>query len=162
MSKVNTIIPILNLLIETCNSGAKGFHSAANAVDNPHYRRLLEQFAQQRRRFATTLSRIVRTYGGQPEHGETPFLAATHRNWLGLRAYLSKNRTWAVLDECERGESVAMTNYRKALADTLPEGIRPIVDEQFAIIQSTYERVRALRDLAHRKTDDRTETSANQ
>ncbi len=148
MNKIKAILPTLNLLIETCNDGVRGFHSAAEAIDNPQYRRLFNQFSQQRLRFASTLSRLIVTYGGQPEIGETPILAATHRNWLGLRAYFSTNTTRAVLDECERGESVAVTNYRRALADDLPEAIRSIVHEQFSIVQSTYERIRALRDLA--------------
>ncbi len=146
---MHTVIPTLNLLIETCNDGIKGYHSAANAIDNPQYRRLFEQFSQQRKRFAHTLGRTVVTFGGQPERRETPILASIHRVWLSVRAYFSTNTIWAVLDECERGESVAVINYQRALSDDLPEGIRSIVQEQFTTLQITHKRICALRDLVN-------------
>lgn len=148
MSNLQTTIAKLNLLIETCNDGAKGFESAANAVDSMQYRRLLTQFSQQRRRFAIMLRGIVLRYGGIPEQRETPLIARLHRAWLSLRAVFSRNKTWAVLDECERGEYVAVSNYERALAIDLPAGIRPIINEQFAAVQATYNRIHAMRELA--------------
>jgi uncharacterized protein (TIGR02284 family) len=54
--------------------------------------------------------------------------------------------THAVLLECERGESNAVSEFNKVLALELPRNVREIVSKQCVAIAAAHQRVRALAD----------------
>jgi uncharacterized protein (TIGR02284 family) len=58
----------------------------------------------------------------------------------------------AVLEECERGEDVALKAYSQALEESLPADVRLMVESQYIGARNNHERVRALRDERRRKS----------
>ena len=59
----------------------------------------------------------------------------------------------AILDECERGEDVALSRYRKALKHgELPATVREVVERQMAGVQANHDQIKALRDGLRART----------
>lgn len=139
------LIDTLNDLIETCKDGEYGFRSCAENVDSRELATLFERRAEDCREAARELQEHVVTLGGDPDTSGS-VSGALHRGWVAVRSTLSTYDDLAVLKECERGEDVAVTNYRKALEKPLPEPVRSLVERQYQGAKRNYEQVCALRD----------------
>jgi uncharacterized protein (TIGR02284 family) len=139
----------LNELIETCLDGRKGFETAAGAIDDAALKAELAGYAAQRQDFAADLKGLVAAFGEDPpNHGH--LAAAAHRGWINLRNAITTNDRAAILAECERGEDYAVGKYRAALSAGLPPEYAQVVQTQYAAVQRTHDRVKALRDAAKR------------
>jgi uncharacterized protein (TIGR02284 family) len=57
----------------------------------------------------------------------------------------------AVLEECERGETLAVMAYENALREELPGELRAILDLQYEGAKRNHDRVRQLRDAARHR-----------
>ena len=57
-----------------------------------------------------------------------------------------------MLEECERGEDVAVAKYRKALKQPLPEDIRSLLERHLMGAQRNHDQVKALRNQARAQT----------
>jgi uncharacterized protein (TIGR02284 family) len=67
-------------------------------------------------------------YGGKAEDSGS-VAGAVHRGWVSVRDALSGTSDQAILDECERGEDVALSRYRKAMKrEELPAAVRQVVE----------------------------------
>jgi uncharacterized protein (TIGR02284 family) len=143
-------ISTLNGLLETCRDGENGFRTAADGCDDANLRRLFESYSQQRAEFATDLRREVQRLGGDPaDHGHVA--AAAHRGWMNIKAAVTGKDEHAILNECERGEDVAVAAYRRALESNLPGDLRMLVERQYLQVKEAHDHVRSLREThAHR------------
>jgi uncharacterized protein (TIGR02284 family) len=66
---------------------------------------------------------------------------------MDLKAALTKDEEHAVLVECERGEDAAVAEYREAIEhDELPFNVRQTIEQQYASVLASHDRVRDLRD----------------
>lgn len=137
MASDEEVISTLNNLIETCRDGQEGFRTAAEGVRSAELRETFHGYARQRASFVGELQDEVRRLGGEP--GRTGSLVATlHRGWMGLRAALEGDDDRAVVSECERGEDVALANYRSALGTDMPASVRAMVERQFAEVKEAH------------------------
>jgi uncharacterized protein (TIGR02284 family) len=135
----------LNNLIETCKDGSEGFRSSAEKLRDAGIKTDFLKFARQRASFAGELQAEVTRIGGEPaKSGSTT--AALHRGWMGLKSALTGDSDHGIVEEAERGEDVAVKNYRDALAKDLPADIQAIVSRQLREIQQTHNTVKAMRD----------------
>jgi uncharacterized protein (TIGR02284 family) len=141
----NDTLRILNDLIETCEDGAHGYHTAAEDAKDAELRALFQRYADQRGRFARELRDLSRQHGGSGEAHES-VAGKLHRGWIDLKSALSTNEPHAVLAECERGEDAAVKSYREALEKLQDVRVRDIVQRQAAEVQSAHDTVRDLRD----------------
>lgn len=133
----------LNQLIQTCKDGENGFQSAAQAVEDPNLKRLFESYWQQRAEFAAELQLEVRRLAEDPvDSGHAT--AALHRGWMDLKAEVSDRSEGDIIEECERGEDVAVQAYEKALGSDLPRDIRIIVERQFLQVKAAHDQIRSL------------------
>ena len=90
--------------------------------------------------------------GGKAEDSGT-VAGAVHRGWVSVRDALSGTTDQAILDECERGEDVALSRYRKALKHgELPATVREVVERQMAGVQANHDQIKALRDGLRART----------
>jgi uncharacterized protein (TIGR02284 family) len=139
---------VLKNLIRAGRDAEQGFLAAADSVPDPELVQVFAEFAVQRAKFVVELQDRVRTLRGDPEQAGT-IGGEVHRAWLGLRAAIASNEIHAILAECERGEDMAVTMYRYALAerDVDPE-TRDIVQRQYEAVQAAHDRIRQLRDSA--------------
>jgi len=139
------VISQLNELIETSKDGEQGFMKAARDARSPEIKTLFTQGARRCAEGARELQDLVRSLGGDPEKtGSTT--AALHRGWINVKEAVTGREDKAILEEVERGEDYAKTQYRKALEEALPENVRAVIERQYRGVISNHDKVRALRD----------------
>ncbi|TBU88811.1 PA2169 family four-helix-bundle protein [Phytopseudomonas dryadis] len=141
------VISVLNDLIETSKDGEKGFQECAEDVKNPRLKSFFVQHAQDCAGAAAELQQLVRSLGGDPETSSS-VAGALHRGWVDFKSLITGKDDEAILNECERGEDVALKNYRKALEKDLPANVRSVLETQLQGVQRNHDQVKALRDTA--------------
>ena len=139
------VISVLNDLIETSKDGEEGFRTCAENVSSPQLRTLLMNRAQSCATAAVDLQELVRSYGGNPETSGG-LGGALHRRWVDLKSAVTGKDDVAVLNECERGEDVAVSSYRNALDKKLPAEVRAVVERQFQGVLKNHDDVKRLRE----------------
>ena len=137
---------VLNHLIETCKDAERGFRHLAQHATNPALKSMFLDLASQRARFAADLLPHAQRLGGAREAGGTT-AGALHRTWIDLRAALSRNDQTAVVREAERGEQFSRGVFKDALEGMLPPTVRDVVASQYAELQRTTGRLRALENV---------------
>ena len=138
------VIKQLNNLIETSKDGEYGLKACAEQAQSPQLKSLLSTRAEGCRRAAEELQSVVLDLGGKPDT-DGSVAGAMHRGWVAVRSKLSTLTDRAVLDECERGEDVALKAYREALAGELPPDIRALVERQAEGAKRNHDEIKALR-----------------
>ncbi|WP_314408223.1 PA2169 family four-helix-bundle protein [Pseudomonas kuykendallii] len=141
------VISVLNDLIETSKDGEEGFRTCAEDIKNAELKALFVSRSQACASAATELQQVVRSLGGDAETS-TSVSADLHRRWVDLKSIITGKDEESILNECERGEDVAMKSYKNALSKDLPANIRSIVEKQFEGVQRNHDQVKALRDIA--------------
>ena len=68
-----------------------------------------------------------------------------HRGWVAVVGTLSGYSDEQMLNECERGEDVAMDRYRAALKAQLPADVMSVVQQQFEGVKRNHDQIRTLR-----------------
>lgn len=139
------VISTLNDLIETCKDGEDGFRTCASDVGDTTLKTFFSSRAQQCGAAAVELQNLVRAYGGDPEKSAS-LGGAIHRRWVDVKSAIMGHDDKAVLKECERGEDVAVSSYRKALEKNLPADVRSVVEQQYQGVLQNHDEVRSLRD----------------
>ncbi|BBT15980.1 ferritin-like domain-containing protein [Metapseudomonas otitidis] len=140
-------IDALNELIETSKDGEKGFLECAEHVKTPQLKATLTERSRECGRAAAELQQMVRSLGGEPESSSS-VAGALHRRWVDLKALVTGKSEEAILNECERGEDVALKHYREALGKELPTEARTLVERQLLGVQRNHDQIKALRNLA--------------
>lgn len=143
------VISTLNGLIEICKDGQEGFKQAAEGVSNSQLKTKFYEFSQQRSQFVGELQTLVRELGGDPEKSGT-IAGALHRSWIDIKSIVTGKDEAAILNEAERGEDYAKSDYEKALNQNLPANVLSIVRNQFGAIKEAHDEVKAMRDSAKR------------
>ena len=140
-------IDVLNKLIETCNDGERGFRDVAEHAQSDDLRALFTNRANEIRQACAELRAQVVQLGGEPENGGSAS-GALHRGWVSLRGSVAGYSDKTMLEECERGEDVALERYRDALDEALPDHIRMLIERQYEGVKRNHAQVRNLRDQA--------------
>ena len=138
-------VSVLNSLIETSKNGEKGFATAAEDVKSAELKQIFSQYSAECGAAARELQDEVRTRGGDPETGGSA-LGALHRGWVDMKGAITGHDDVAILNECERGEDVAKSDYSKALEKDLPISVRTLVQRQYEGVVRHHDSVRALRE----------------
>jgi uncharacterized protein (TIGR02284 family) len=146
------VVSTLNDLIETSKDGEEGFRTCAEDISNPQLKTVFMNRAQECAKAASELQEQVRALGGTPE--KTSSLSGTlHRRWVDIKAAVTGKDDVSILNECERGEDVAVKSYRNALEKDLPTAIRSIVERQYNGVLRNHDQVKALRNQARDSKD---------
>jgi uncharacterized protein (TIGR02284 family) len=139
------VIEILDDLAETSKDGEYGFRACAEQAERQDLKTLFLQRADDCRGAAQELYTQIRSLGGTPDEGGTAG-GAMHRGWVAVKSALTTYDDKAVLEECERGEDHALGQYRKALKENLPAGIKQILERQMQGVQRNHDQIKTLRD----------------
>jgi len=146
------IVDSINRLVETSKDGEFGFAKCAEHARDANLRQLLQRRADECRQAAAELRAVVGELGGEPDDGGSAS-AALHRGWVAVKGALTGHSDKALLEECERGEDVALARYQSALDDDLPPHLRAIVERQYAGVKRNHAEMRTLRDLERARAD---------
>lgn len=139
------IIETLNDLIETSKDGEYGFRTCAEHSKSADLRAVFERRAQDCASAVRELQAQVTQLGGKADDSGSAS-GAVHRGWVAMKGKLTGYDDLAMLEECERGEDVALERYRTAREKTLPEPVRSLVDKQYEGAKRNHNQVRDLRD----------------
>ena len=116
MESNNQAIELLNDLLEKNRDAEKGYLRAAEASDNQQLSAFFIQSADTRRGFSQALYDEIKALGGLPDD-HSSVASNLHRAWINLRANVSSRPDRAIIEECARGEKLALQDYDKALGD---------------------------------------------
>ena len=141
------LIDTLNGLIDANRDNEFGYNACAEYLDVGGLQRRFHQRAVECRDAARELEYQVQRLGGTPAEGGTA-RGAVHRSWMAVRAKLSSHSERAMLEECERGEDLALARYRQALNEVLPPEVDPLIHRQLLAAQQSHDDIKALRDEA--------------
>lgn len=144
----DSVVTTLNNLIETCKDGQEGFQQAAGGVQDSSLKSLFYEYSQQRAKFVGELQGLVRDLGGEAETSSS-IAGALHRGWINIKSAVTGRDDAAILNECERGEDIAKSAYKDALAADLPSNVTSVIQEQATQVQQAHDRIRGLRDAAN-------------
>lgn len=139
------VIGCLNNLVETSKDSEEGFRASAQQAHDPQVMHLFRRQADECREAVAELQAMVRDRGGRAEDGSM-VAGAPQRGWAAVRSNLAGDTDLAVLDDVERGEGKAVADYRAALGEELPPGVRTVVERQFQGVKRHHDEVRTLRD----------------
>jgi uncharacterized protein (TIGR02284 family) len=139
------VIDTLSDLLETCRDGEYGFRECGEHAKAQDIKTLMLRHADECRSGAKELEGLIRQLGAEPDDGGS-ITGALHRGWVSARGTLTGYSDERMLDECERGEDVALARYRKAMKEVLPAPIRAVVERQVQGVQRNHDQIKALRD----------------
>ena len=143
--KNDETIDTLKKLIETSKDGEAGFETCAKHADDPQLKDFFQERARSCHQAHIELQNAVASMGGDPEESGS-VKGAIHRGWVNLKTALTSNDDLAVLEECERGEDVALAAYRDALKEPIPADVRVVIERQYEGVRMNHDRVRSMRD----------------
>lgn len=149
MSNQSSVIEVLNNLIETSKDGEYGFRSCAEQAESKELKAMLRKRTDECAAAASQLQDQVFALGGSPDTSGSVG-GALHRGWVALKTTLTSYDDLAVMEECERGEDVAMDSYREALREDLPPPIRSLIEQQYEGVKRNHELIREKRDALER------------
>lgn len=135
----------LNNLIETSKDGENGYAAAARDCSDASLKHTFMQYSRERRDFAVKLQRMVEGEGKIAEVDGT-VAAAVHRGWINLKSTLSTRENLAVLEECERGEDHAVTQYMEAIEGGELGSAAELVQQQCNQVKKAHAEIVKLRD----------------
>ena len=138
-------IDTLSSLLETCRDGEYGFKECSEHVQSSEVKSVFMQRAGDCRTAAGELQQLIVQLGGEPDEGGS-IGGAMHRGWVSVKGTLSGYSDISMLEECERGEDVALAQYRKALKQNLPPDVQSVVERQAQGTQANHDQIRDLRD----------------
>ena len=141
------LISTLNDLIETCKDGEEGFLACSEGIKDPILKASFTERSLNCGEAADELQELVSSLGGDPET-QSSLAGTLHRRWVDIKSAITGQDEEAVLNECERGEDVAVRSYKNALEKNLPEYVRIIVERQFAGVRANHDEVKLMRDSA--------------
>lgn len=131
---------VLNMLIETCLDGAKGFKTAAGHVDDPELRTMFLQFAAERDGFAAELLPYAQRLGGAAASDGT-HVGTLHRKWIDVKSALTQHNDHAIVVEVSRGERSTVNIYKDAIEGLLPPQARDVIERQFEVFKQEHEKL---------------------
>jgi uncharacterized protein (TIGR02284 family) len=146
------LVSTLNDLIETSKDGEEGFRTCAEDISDAQLKTMFASRSQECAKAALELQEQVRALGGEPEKSSS-MSGTLHRRWIDIKSAITGKDDVSILNECERGEDVAVKSYRQALEKDLPASIRTIVQRQFDGVMRNHDQVKALRDQARNIKD---------
>lgn len=146
----------LHEFVEINIDSSKGFDEAASLVADPSLESAFRKIASVRRGHVEELQGFLVVLDAPSESTGT-ILAAMHRWWLDLRAWLTAGDAYAMLAEVECGEDAIKEKYRTLaprlertpIASVLQRHfseIRETIADQCAEVRRTHDRMRDLRD----------------
>ncbi len=136
----------LNMLLTRNYDAEKGFEKAADEADHPLLVDFFKGSARQRYNFGHQIKEEIAKLDGKPDKG-TSLEGDIHRTWMNLKEIVATHDNKAMLEECDRGEKVALEAYEKILDESsLTPSARKVVQQQRETITQNIQHIENLLD----------------
>jgi uncharacterized protein (TIGR02284 family) len=139
------VISTLNDLIETCKDGEEGFRTCAEDIGDSQLKQPFLTLAAGCSAAGQELKTLVTARGGNLET-KSNLGGTLHRRWIDIKSSLMGKDDETIMNECERGEDVALKSYRRALEKDLPLDVRTVVERQYQGVIQNHEVMKNLRE----------------
>jgi uncharacterized protein (TIGR02284 family) len=144
----NKTAEVLNDLLRINNDRIQGYEKAIEEARDLDLKTFFATMADESRRYAQELTGLVRTYGENPDSGETTASGKIYRVWMDVKATFTGKDREAILNSCEYGEDAAHAAYRDALATNgLSVEAREVILRQQSSLRNSHDMVKKYRDL---------------
>jgi uncharacterized protein (TIGR02284 family) len=135
----------LNELLTRNYDAERGYEEAAEQVENPGLKEFFKYNSRERNDFGHEIKQFLKQESIQPDKG-TSLKADAHRAFIKLKDLVSSSSTQAVLEECERGEKVALNDYEAVIADeAVPNAYKPALSNQLNAINKSIDQIEKLK-----------------
>jgi uncharacterized protein (TIGR02284 family) len=139
------VIQSLEQLIRAANDGSQGYLLAADEVISADLRSFLVEQSEKRGNLGWDLQDALVALGREhPSHGGS-MMGAAHRLWMRLRHAAAAQDEDRILEECERGEEMALAEYRVALHQDLPPAVAHLLGDHVEQIREAQAAIRERR-----------------
>ncbi|MCA1763756.1 MAG: PA2169 family four-helix-bundle protein [Cryomorphaceae bacterium] len=108
----------LNLLLSRNLDGERGYTNASTHIKNENFKNFLKAYADQRRKYAQEIKDRMEELGIEPRE-DFSTLGSIHHAIMELITKISSNADKALMEECARGESMAVSDYKKAMKSNM-------------------------------------------
>jgi uncharacterized protein (TIGR02284 family) len=109
-------ISALNDLIKINNDRITGYQKALEGIEDVSLKGIFEGYADQSKGYINELNDYIHQLGGLPADGTT-LSGKFYHAWMDVKSAFTKKDAYSILSDCEYGEDVAKSAYRKALDD---------------------------------------------
>lgn|SRR6185312_12908505 len=141
-----SVIKLLQKLVETCRDGQNGYREAAEHVTDTNLRHFFNEQSLSRAGFSGELEQEIIKLGHADPDRSGSAAAGIRRAWIDFKTGLGAGDI-SILSSVEAGEDSAKASYEKAVEQPgLPEEIGAMVRRQLASISAAHDHVRSLRD----------------
>ncbi len=144
-----TILEILEDLIEITRDGQEGFAQSAEHAESSELKQIFSNYSRQRGAIITDLQQLERQYGKPDVDTAGSVTGSLHRAWINIRTAVAARNDQAILEEAERGEDAAVEAFQDALSPqegVLPENVNLTISRHLAQIKQAHDDVRDRRD----------------
>ncbi|TSD67460.1 PA2169 family four-helix-bundle protein [Inquilinus sp. KBS0705] len=142
-------ISALNDLIKTNNDRIMGYQKGIENTQDPALKMVFEGYADQSRGYVNELNDFIHLLGGSPTDGTT-LSGKFYHTWIDVKSAFSKADEHSILSDCEYGEDIAKSAYRRALDDKEliweDEKILSLLNNQMNGLKMAHDAIKALRD----------------
>jgi uncharacterized protein (TIGR02284 family) len=137
------IVEKLNDLLSRNYDAEAGFKLASEKVENSVLNDYFKRNRVMHRKFGEEIKNMIVKLNGEIDKG-TSLEGDAHRAWLNFKAAISSNTDESLLEECARGQKVAMDDYQNAIEE-LPQGeVTELLAQQKAEIVDIVHELKAL------------------
>ncbi len=138
-------LDVLQDLLACCTDSVSSYRSWAEHARREDLRAIFTQRMHDCQRGAMDLQDQIHRLGGEVRDGSSA-RDALHRGWVAVKSTLAAGDDSARLEQAERSEDHALTRYRAALQQPMPEAVRSLVERQLRAVQRHHDQIRSLRE----------------
>ncbi|MGO9261048.1 MAG: PA2169 family four-helix-bundle protein [Bryobacteraceae bacterium] len=142
-------------VVAVCRDAEQRFRGASAAAPTPALKNLFAQLSLEHGEFAGELLQAGRSMG--MDIPDSSGVGGTlHSGWIEIKAALSGHDERQIVEQAAHGEEICLTGYRQALAMSLADEVRAILQRQAARVQQAHNQILSLRDSAVETTVEQT------
>ena len=109
-------VALWNQLIKRNYDAEYGYKEAAERSEDPTLKAFFQTKVEERYKFGHDIKPFIALDGGEPNKG-TSIVGDIHRQFMKIKDLVTGADDTAIIEECIRGEKVALEDYEKAIAD---------------------------------------------
>ncbi|MDO9375413.1 MAG: PA2169 family four-helix-bundle protein [Ferruginibacter sp.] len=151
MAENNSVVKLLNDLVEINHNRVKGYELAASELDSADadLQAIFRSMANDSKQYAAALKEVVVFSGGQASADSTN-QGKVYRAWMHVKSTYSGHDRYGILDSCDHNEAEAQEAYLLALESpaTIGSSIRSLIKEQQTSLQTAHDLIKNFKGAA--------------